>query len=123
MENLCNHKFHSVYYGSEWEIECENCDKNIREFYSDEEISNYIDNLHVKTRVVKVGNKFSPQYLYKYISWLFQNKEKWKTFQRWHDGCYDLIGTPLPEGYCDVEFNSLNDAEKFILEKRLWDKL
>jgi hypothetical protein len=33
----CLHKFHSVYYGSEWEVECEKCEQNVRDLYNKED--------------------------------------------------------------------------------------
>ena len=30
----CLHKFHSVYYGSEWVVECEKCEKDVYDLYS-----------------------------------------------------------------------------------------
>tara|TARA_R110000782_G_scaffold91929_1_gene175254 strand:+ start:4250 stop:4417 length:168 start_codon:yes stop_codon:yes gene_type:complete len=46
----CNHKFHSVYYGSEWEVECEKCDKNVRDLYSREDeievVNDYLKTLN-----------------------------------------------------------------------------
>lgn len=41
----CNHKFYSVYYGSEWEVECKNCDKNIYDLYFKEEANEIINQL------------------------------------------------------------------------------
>lgn len=41
----CLHKFHSVYYGSEWEVECEKCDKNVRDLYSIEDANEIVNNL------------------------------------------------------------------------------
>lgn len=37
MQKECLHKFHSVYYGSEWEVECKKCDKNVRDLYNKED--------------------------------------------------------------------------------------
>jgi hypothetical protein len=51
MENKkyeCKHKFHSVYYGSEWEVECEKCDKNIRDIYSKEDANEIVNNKILK---------------------------------------------------------------------------
>jgi hypothetical protein len=44
MEKQCKHKFHSVYYGSEWEVECEKCNKNIYNLYSTEDANEFINN-------------------------------------------------------------------------------
>lgn len=41
----CLHNFHSVYYGSEWEVECEKCDKNVRDLYSKEDALFIIEKL------------------------------------------------------------------------------
>jgi len=30
----CLHIFHSVYYGNEWEVECEKCNLNVYELYN-----------------------------------------------------------------------------------------
>jgi hypothetical protein len=41
----CLHKFYSVYYGSEWEVECEKCDKNIYDLYNKEDANKIISDL------------------------------------------------------------------------------
>ena len=33
----CNHDFKSVYYGSEWAVECCKCDRDIFEIYNRED--------------------------------------------------------------------------------------
>jgi hypothetical protein len=45
MKKQCLHKFHSVYYGSEWEVECEKCDKNVRDLYGKEDANKIVDDL------------------------------------------------------------------------------
>lgn len=45
LKKECLHKFHSVYYGSEWEVECEKCDKNVRDLYSNEDALLIVENL------------------------------------------------------------------------------
>ena len=37
----CLHDFHSVYYGSEWAVECKKCGKDISSIYNTED-ANYI---------------------------------------------------------------------------------
>ena len=32
----CLHNWHSVYYGSEWEVECSKCNKSIWDTYENE---------------------------------------------------------------------------------------
>ena len=44
----CLHNFHSVYYGSEWEVECKKCDKNIYDLYSKENANKIINNKILK---------------------------------------------------------------------------
>lgn len=51
MRKECKHKFHSVYYGSEWEVECEKCNKNIRNIYSQEDANEIIN-----TEILKNDN-------------------------------------------------------------------
>jgi len=41
----CLHKFHSVYYGSEWVVECEKCNDNVYDLYSKEDANKIVDNL------------------------------------------------------------------------------
>ena len=41
----CLHKFHSVYYGSEWVVECEKCEKDVYFLYSKEEGTEIIKKL------------------------------------------------------------------------------
>lgn len=43
--NNCLHKFHSVYYGSEWEVECKKCDKNVRDLYAKEDANKIVEDL------------------------------------------------------------------------------
>lgn len=45
MKKQCLHKFHSVYYGSEWEVECRKCDKNVRDLYNKEDSNKIVDDL------------------------------------------------------------------------------
>lgn len=45
----CLHSFHSVYYGSEWEVECKKCDKNIYDLYSKENANEIINNKILKS--------------------------------------------------------------------------
>lgn len=47
MENSkqCLHTFRSVYYGSEWEVECEKCDKNVRDLYSNDDALLIVENM------------------------------------------------------------------------------
>lgn len=37
LANSCKHEFHSVYYGSEWEVECKKCDKNVFDVHPHDE--------------------------------------------------------------------------------------
>ena len=45
----CKHSFQSVYYGSEWVVECEKCEKDVFDLYSKEDaneiINDYLKNL------------------------------------------------------------------------------
>ena len=47
MENKkeCLHTFRSVYYGSEWEVECSKCDKNVQDLYSRDEACIVVENM------------------------------------------------------------------------------
>ena len=49
MNKECKHKFNSVYYGSEWVVECEKCEKDVYGLYSVEDaneiINDYLKNL------------------------------------------------------------------------------
>lgn len=45
MSKECKHKFHSVYYGTEWEVECEKCDKNVRDLYNKKDANEIVENL------------------------------------------------------------------------------
>lgn len=45
----CLHKFHSVYYGSEWEVECEKCDKNVRDLYCKKDANKIVEDLLITT--------------------------------------------------------------------------
>ena len=49
MKKECKHKFHSVYYGSEWEVECENCSKNVRDIYNKKDANEIVENLILTT--------------------------------------------------------------------------
>lgn len=118
----CNHVFHSVYYGSEWEVECKKCSENIREVYSREEANRFINNL-LNTRVLQKDNLFYPQYKEKYRNIFLKKKERWRTFKTWDEGGFDLIGVPSECGYKDCEgFFTKEHCEEFIqkeLEKRI----
>ena len=41
----CLHEFHSVYYGTEWDVECKKCDKNVFDIYEKEDALKIIDSL------------------------------------------------------------------------------
>jgi len=41
----CLHKFHSVYYGSEWVVECEKCEKDVYDLYSVEDGTEIINKM------------------------------------------------------------------------------
>jgi len=58
MENKkeCLHAFRSVYYGSEWEVECSNCDKNVRDLYSADDANIVVENMLNENK--KQKNKF-----------------------------------------------------------------
>lgn len=47
MGNLkqCLHTFRSVYYGSEWEVECEKCNENVRDLYSNDDALLIVENM------------------------------------------------------------------------------
>ncbi len=118
----CNHIFHSVYYGSEWEVECKKCSENIREVYSQEVGVKFINNM-LNTRILQKGTLFYPQYREKYKNIFLRDKERWKTFKVWDKGDFDLIGIPSESGYKYCEgFFTKEHCEGFIqkeLEKRI----
>lgn len=41
----CVHNWRSVYYGSNWEVECKKCDKNIYDTYEVKEANEIINSL------------------------------------------------------------------------------
>jgi len=41
----CSHKFHSVYYGSEWVVECEKCEKDVYDLYNIEDGTEIINKM------------------------------------------------------------------------------
>jgi len=41
----CKHKFHSVYYGSEWAVECKKCEKDVYDLYELKDANEVINNL------------------------------------------------------------------------------
>jgi hypothetical protein len=41
----CMHIFHSVYYGTEWEVECKKCDRNVFEIYEKKDALNVIKSI------------------------------------------------------------------------------
>jgi len=45
LKKECLHKFHSVYYGSEWVVECEKCEKDVYDLYSVEDGTKIINDL------------------------------------------------------------------------------
>lgn len=49
MKKQCKHEFHSVYYGSEWEVECKKCDENVMDLYVKEDANEIVDNLLILT--------------------------------------------------------------------------
>lgn len=119
----CKHIFHSVYYGSEWEVECKNCDIKIRDVYQKESMIRFVNSL-INTRIVQKGGLFYPQYKEKYRNLLFQKKEKWKIFKVWDEGGFDLIGIPSDSGHKECEgFFTKECCEEFIqkeLEKQIF---
>ncbi len=121
MEN-CNHVFHHVYYGSEWEVECKKCSENIRGVYSREVGVKFINNM-LNTRILQKNNLFYPQYKEKYKNIFLKNKERWRTFRVWDEGGFDLIGIPSSIGYKTCEgFFTKEYCEEFIqkeLEKQI----
>ena len=46
----CLHKFHSVYYGSEWTVECKKCDKDVFSLYSIEDTNKIVNKLINKNK-------------------------------------------------------------------------
>ena len=62
----CLHKFHSVYYGSEWVVECEKCQKDIYDLYSKEDANKIVDSLLIITNHQKYNfhNIETPQEMY-----------------------------------------------------------
>lgn len=118
----CNHIFRSVYYGSEWEVECRKCNANIYKMYSQEEANYFINNL-LNIRILQKGTLFYPQYKEKYRNIFLKKKERWRTFKVWDEGGFDLIGIPSECGYKDCEgFFTKGHCEEFIqkeLEKQI----
>ena len=118
----CNHLFHSVYYGSEWEVECKKCSKNIYELFSQQEANGFINRL-LNTRILQKSGLFYPQYKERYKNIFLKNKERWKTFKVWDEGGFDLIGIPSNSGYKTCEgFLQKEHCEEFIqkeLEKQI----
>jgi len=45
LKKECLHNFHSVYYGSEWVVECEKCEKDVYDLYSVEDGTKIINDL------------------------------------------------------------------------------
>lgn len=52
MENSkqCLHTFRSVYYGSEWEVECEKCNENVLDLYSKDDALLIVENMLTKNK-------------------------------------------------------------------------
>ena len=42
----CLHKWCSVYYGSEWEVECKKCNKNVYDVYEKSEANKVVRNIN-----------------------------------------------------------------------------
>jgi hypothetical protein len=55
MPKECLHKFHSVYHGSEWVVECEKCSKDVFDLYNKEDANKIVDNL----LIVKKNQKYN----------------------------------------------------------------
>lgn len=54
MENKeCLHEFESVYYGSEWEVECKYCGKNVSQIYNTEDANKVVDRMLENNRIKK----------------------------------------------------------------------
>lgn len=51
LKKECLHKFHSVYYNSEWEVECKKCDKNVRDLYNKEDAIIVVEKLINKIQI------------------------------------------------------------------------
>lgn len=46
MENKeCLHDFHSVYYGSEWAVECKKCGKDVSSIYTNEDANKIVEQM------------------------------------------------------------------------------
>ena len=103
----CLHTFRSVYYGSEWEVECEKCDRNIYDVYEKPDANKIIKKLLAPkkskmTRVKQIGNSFYPQY---------------KTFFWWN--CYYeselfLAGCATDMIEEQVSFSTKEQAQKYL---------
>lgn len=46
----CLHKFKSVFYGSEWAVECEKCGKDIYDTYQKEDANKVINEQILKSK-------------------------------------------------------------------------
>lgn len=42
-EKQCLHEFESIYYGSEWAVECQKCGKDIYEIYKKDDANKIIN--------------------------------------------------------------------------------
>jgi hypothetical protein len=52
----CLHNFRSVYYGSEWEVECRYCDKNVYQIYSQDDANEAVEIMLESNRIKKQNN-------------------------------------------------------------------
>ena len=50
-KKTCLHNFRSVYYGSEWEIECSKCNENVFDLYNNEDANHVIDLMLNKNKI------------------------------------------------------------------------
>ena len=52
-EKECLHDFHSVYYGSEWAVECRKCEKDVGVIYNKEDADRVVDIMLETNRTTK----------------------------------------------------------------------
>ena len=61
-EDKCLHKFRSVYYGSEWDVECEKCEKNIYDLVEIETASRFIATMENENKAEAKQTKTSTKF-------------------------------------------------------------
>ena len=53
----CLHTFRSVYYGSEWEVECSKCDENVGDLYSSDDARMIVEGMLNENKKQKNGKQ------------------------------------------------------------------